>query len=90
MVHVKRDGPNHMKLRQERFFLKKGDSDKNNSLWQIPITYATSNRTELFDSTAVQLYLLEKEESFYVKDADWIIFNVQQTGELMIPSLFFK
>lgn len=66
-------------LKQRQFLLNEPNHNKT-SLWHIPITYATSK--EDFNNTQAHVILSSATENITLeKEVDWIIFNVQQTGE---------
>lgn len=73
------DDQKTFKLKQRQFLLKEPNHNKT-SFWHIPITYATSK--EDFSKTQKQ-YILSSDtlQINLGKEVDWIIFNVQQTGE---------
>lgn len=65
---------------QERFLLK-SRNHTDNTLWEIPLNYASPN--ESFTSTNVRFTLERTERSKIVQmqtDTPWKIFNIQQTG----------
>lgn len=81
VVTATRNGPFNITLSQERFFLKERVA-ANTQLWHVPLSYATSKDSNTFATTAPQLTLKEKSQFVEVnEDHDWVIFNVQQTGE---------
>lgn len=84
VVFVQRNGPNNLTITQERFFLKERTGN-DVQLWEIPLSYASSQQRNLFESTAAQLYLRTKSQTVTVAELDaWVVFNVQQTGEWLI------
>lgn len=70
-------------ITQKRFLLNDANhSDK--STWEIPLNYATSLENEGFSQTTTKFLLSTSDKLIndtFDKPIDWIIFNVQQTGE---------
>lgn len=68
-------------LTQKRFLRNNPDHD-DETLWTIPITYASNTENEDFSNTQTGKYLAEQKDVLRVKGPiEWIVFNVQQTGE---------
>ncbi|XP_011643165.1 putative aminopeptidase-2 [Pogonomyrmex barbatus] len=64
-------------MMQERFFLKKNNS---NTMWHIPITWTTvQNSSEDFDTTP-KLWLTTKAKRIEMSSQSPWIFNIQQSG----------
>lgn len=75
---------NQLSLRQERFYLKeRATAENDKELWEIPLSYAQSNGdNQQFHATGPQVTLSQKQATVNVSEsADWVLFNVQQTGE---------
>lgn len=71
-----------IKLRQQRFFLRKPNSDSSvEQTWWIPLTWASKSNPE-FSLTTTDKWI-NGDEIIRVKrnTSDWIIFNVQAAGE---------
>lgn len=85
VVHVARVNGTALSLRQERFYLKqRATAENDKELWDIPLSYAQSNEgNQQFLKTEPRVMLSAKEAQVAVAaNASWVLFNVQQTGEL--------
>lgn len=70
-------------ITQRRFLLRDKDH-KDESKWDVPLSYATTIENQNFSSTKNQFLLPSKSkvlEINFLEKIDWIVFNVQQTGE---------
>lgn len=92
VVHVERVNgtTNQLAIKQERFYLKQrvlAENDK--ELWDIPLSYALSNGdNQQFHATGPRVTFSKKQATVNVSEgADWVLFNVQQTGECITRSL---
>lgn len=69
-------------ISQERFWLKK-KVPNDETLWEIPINFASSKDNPKFENTK-PLFTMSRwsknMEIDLVNVTDWIVFNVQQTG----------
>lgn len=68
---------------QECFCKQTADKDDADKLWWIPITY-THKSIPVFNETSPIFWLnpnISSREIYDVPEDDWIIVNVQQTGE---------
>lgn len=73
----------HIVLSQKRF-LQNNPNHQDKTLWKIPITYASNYENMGFISTKPVIVLSEKNLKIDLKKPiDWIIFNVQQSGEAL-------
>lgn len=86
VVHVERasGAANQLTIKQERFYLKQRALAENDiELWDIPLSYALSNGdNQQFHATGPRVTLSGKQGTVNVTEgADWVLFNVQQTGE---------
>lgn len=72
-----------VRITQRRFLLHNKDhSDE--SKWEVPLSYATSFENREFQSTKNTFLLQSKVPALDInllEKIDWIVFNVQQTGE---------
>lgn len=72
-----------VRITQRRFLLRNRDhSDE--TKWEVPLTYATSFENRNFQSTKNTFLLHSKAAALDInllEKIDWIVFNVQQTGE---------
>lgn len=67
----------------QRRFLRNKPTHNDDTLWHVPITYATDKTNADFSSTKTTAAL--KSESLKIdlgEAVEWLILNVQQTGEL--------
>ena len=69
---------------QSRFFVKNENSSRDTSMWWVPLTYTTESERN-FKRTKPS-YWLRAEKEIVIKDiavnaSEWILFNVQDTGE---------
>jgi len=64
-------------LRQERFFFKQY---KDNSIWHIPITWASINNRLEYSNTMPKQWLTKNEMEIKNLSLALSIFNVQQSG----------
>lgn len=65
----------------QRKFLRNSHGHNDNTLWSVPITYATNNYT-YFNRTQPVVYLSSDKVQIDIGEAnEWIILNVQQTGQ---------
>lgn len=73
-----------VRIWQEPFYVQEGDEENNTTLWWIPITYTTQSYCN-FSNTLPSVWLtpsLGLEKIIYnIPEDDWIIVNLQQTGE---------
>lgn len=75
----------HIVLTQKRF-LQTNPNHQDNTQWNVPITYASNrNNTDFIDTKPVNILSHNCLNINLKEPIDWIIFNVQQTGN----SLFF-
>jgi glutamyl aminopeptidase len=71
-------------LTQTRFYLRPTRNETSPNIWMIPINWATRSNPN-FNNTEKVVWLDKKLKCIEIKDLknkDWIIFNLQQTGEL--------
>lgn len=64
---------------------KKKHSEKREDLWWIPITFTTSNVLNFNETRPTSWIRKTKDlviEDVEINNLDWLIVNVQQTGEL--------
>lgn len=62
-------------------FLRNNRNHQDKSLWNVPLTYASSKENSHFSGTKPITLLTNKSLEINLKEpVDWIIFNVQQTG----------
>lgn len=69
-------------ISQKRFLLK-NPSHNDQTRWEIKLNYATSQQNN-FGVTQSSQSLLQNQTSITVtlpSEADWVIFNIQQTGK---------
>lgn len=75
-----------IRITQRRFLLRNKDhSDE--TKWEVPLTYATSFENQKFQSTKHTFLLQSKVTALDInllEKIDWIVFNVQQTGEFTL------
>lgn len=68
-------------VKQTRFLRNYGgNGHEDQTLWHIPITYATNKNNADFNSTSTTAFIKDQETTIDIKDVDWVIFNVQQSG----------
>lgn len=82
VVHVERRGK-HLYLTQERFSYK-GNFTECCQRWLIPLTFTPSFYAN-FTDTAPKFWMKERSRlildvELELKETDWVIFNIQQTG----------
>jgi hypothetical protein len=66
---------------QERFLLTPASTpDEDSPLWSIPLTYAVQDGNFIDTSTKVWLTDASLKIGRPIKENEWFIFNVQQTG----------
>lgn len=80
-VHANRT---QLVISQKRFLLhNKNHTD--NTRWNIPLNYATTVHNSNFNSTKTSFMLSQRAGATITIDmkpeVDWIVFNVQQTGQ---------
>lgn len=70
-----------MKIAQERFLLRNLDNTSIDTIWSVPLTFATQSNPN-FDNTITRLWLSTKESAADVKIVanEWIVLNVQSSG----------
>lgn len=91
LVTVKRDTKNKNKLilKQERFIYEYSNatkSQRSNCTWFVPITFTTESVLQFENSTAPTYWMLNSPElviNTKIKEEDFFIFNIQQTGNLL-------
>lgn len=76
------DAKDNITVKQTRFLRNyRGNGHEDQTLWHIPITYATNKNNADFNSTSTTAFIKDRETTIEVpKDVDWVIFNVQQSG----------
>lgn len=76
------DAKDNITVKQTRFLRNYGlNGHEDQTLWHIPITYATNKNNADFSSTSTTAFIKDRETTIEVpKDVDWVIFNVQQSG----------
>lgn len=86
VVNIKRSptSKNTFRLEQERFvYVHKNRKESENLLWWIPITYTTNKHLD-FQNTRPSNWIprtkIYEIDNRTLGDADWYIFNIQQTG----------
>lgn len=91
VITVSRHADNRTWTINQRRFILKNKNHTDQSKWEIPLNYVSQN-DHSFSSTA-SLFMFERENENMVIETrpqnDWIIFNVQQTGELQTPVILF-
>ncbi|XP_012524023.2 uncharacterized protein LOC105829586 [Monomorium pharaonis] len=78
-VTVKKDS---IILQQKQFFLKDDESNSDDTIWHIPITWASiQNKLEYFNTTP-KFWLIEKKQNKTIENPSdsLLIFNIQQSG----------
>lgn len=78
-----------IRITQRRFLLRNKDHTDERK-WEVPLNFATAFENQDFKSTKHQFLLSSKAiapEINLRKKIDWIVFNVQQTGEFDIGIL---
>lgn len=84
LIHVTVDDDRkHATIKQKRF-LRNDPNHEDETLYQVPINFASDKENSDFRDTSP--YDILKEEKLKIKfsePVDWVIFNVQQTGELV-------
>lgn len=68
----------------QRRFLRNNPDHQDDTLWHIPITYASDKQNTDFSATKASVYLTHFNESLQIELGEaiqWIVFNVQQTGK---------
>jgi len=67
-------------LKQERFFLERNFQKKNfaDTLWHIPITWASIGKSLEYNNTAPKLWMTKKETTFRSNSS--FTLNVKQSG----------
>lgn len=76
-----------IQIKQKRFLMN-NPNHNDQTQWEIPINYATNKENQHFNNTATK-FILSATKNFtdnqitlnLGEEIDWIIFNVQQTGE---------
>lgn len=69
-----------VEISQKRF-LRNNPTHHDDTLWRIPITFATNNINSNFSQTKPSMFLITKSQQIYFEEPiEWIIFNVQQSG----------
>lgn len=70
----------HISITQKRF-LRNDRSHPTKSLWKVPLTYASDKQNSDFSYTKPIAILSDESMEIELKQpVDWIIFNVQQSG----------
>lgn len=78
-------------ISQKRYSLKNKDHE-DKTLWEIPMNYASPNDNSGFGNTLPFFTMDRSQKSISLElnnETDWIIFNVQQTGEYIVSTLQF-
>lgn len=75
----------------QRRFLLRNENHTDETKWEVPLNYATSEENANFQNTQ-KLFMLPRKYGGALKlnlqyEIDWIIFNVQQTGELQCTAI---
>lgn len=66
----------------QKRFLQIGPNHHDKTLWTVPLTYATNKENSDFSFTKPTAYLTNASLNIALKEpADWIVFNVQQSGK---------
>lgn len=79
----------HIVVTQKRF-LQNNPNHQDKTLWNVPLTYATSKENSNFTVTKPITLLSNHSLEINLKEpVDWIIFNVQQTGICTLNLSFF-
>lgn len=75
----------------QKKFLRNNPHHEDKTLWNIPITYATDKVNENFTETNATVHLTSEQTRIKLNDVgEWIVFNVQQTGECIRHWLFIE
>lgn len=75
----------------QKRFLRDNMNHNDQTIYHVPITFATNESNREFQSTIPSTTLMKQQLTIeFGKPIDWIIFNVQQTGLsfLMILMIF--
>lgn len=68
-------------IKQKRF-LRNIANHEDATLYQVPINFASDKENTNFEDTSRSTILKKDEETIaFSEPVDWVIFNVQQTGE---------
>lgn len=79
-----------IRVTQKRF-LQNNQNHQDNTLWHIPVTYASGKENSEFTDTRPIILLTNQTVEINLKEpADWIIFNVQQTGTVTPYSVWWE
>lgn len=81
-----------IEVTQQRFLrnYNQQQSSKVSTLWHIPITYATNEENSDFSSTKTNAFISKEKQTIKLgKSAEWIVFNVQQSGEHLFLEYFY-
>lgn len=68
-------------IKQKRFFLLPPKKHTFNTAWCVPITWATQSKPDFNDAKTL-IWVRDNFTSIPIENSskDWVIFNVQQTG----------
>ena len=71
-------------LSQERFLLRNHKNETINQTWWVPITWTTQNEND-FNNTVPKYWLKNASSKISIKrgDLDWVLFNIQQSGQYL-------
>lgn len=83
------DDRKHVVVTQKRF-LRSNPNHQDKTLWNVPITYATDKENTDFSFTKPIAILSKDSLQIDLKEpADWIVFNVQQSGKTITFDLIY-
>lgn len=69
----------------QRKFLRNDADHHDDTLWQIPLTYASDKHNIAFNETKAITFVAKESVTIKLEEAiEWIVFNVQETGSYFV------